>query len=54
MITNVHGNTVAHLGTAIVAGRYLPGAAIPFAPIALSYHVVYVAHKKEKAFAAAA
>ena len=32
MITNVHGNTVAHLGTAIVAGRYLPGTAIPPEP----------------------
>lgn len=38
----------------VPVGIWLPGAAIPFAPIALSYHVVYVAHKKEKAFAAAA
>ena len=29
MIKNVHGNTVDHLGRAIVAGRYGPGAPIP-------------------------
>jgi DNA-binding FadR family transcriptional regulator len=29
MIKNVHGNTVDHLGEAIVAGRYAVGASIP-------------------------
>lgn len=29
MIKNVHGNTVDHLGEAIVAGRYAAGASIP-------------------------
>jgi DNA-binding FadR family transcriptional regulator len=29
---NVHGNTVDHLGEAIVAGRYAPGASIPPEP----------------------
>lgn len=33
MIKNVHGNTVDHLGEAIVAGRYAPGASIPPEPI---------------------
>ncbi|MDB5859212.1 MAG: transcriptional regulator, GntR family-like protein [Ramlibacter sp.] len=33
MIKNVHGNTVDHLGEAIVAGRYLPGASIPPEPL---------------------
>jgi DNA-binding FadR family transcriptional regulator len=33
MIKNVHGNTVDHLGEAILAGRYLPGASIPPEPI---------------------
>jgi DNA-binding FadR family transcriptional regulator len=33
MIKNVHGNTVDHLGEAIVAGRYAPGAVIPPEPI---------------------
>jgi DNA-binding FadR family transcriptional regulator len=33
MIKNVHGNTVDHLGQAIVAGRYAPGAAIPPEPM---------------------
>ena len=33
MMKNVHGNTVDHLGEAIVAGRYAPGAAIPPEPI---------------------
>ena len=32
MIKNVHGNTVDHLGEAIVAGRYAPGASIPPEP----------------------
>lgn len=32
MIKNVHGHTVEHLGKAIVAGRYAPGAAIPPEP----------------------
>ena len=32
MIKNVHGNTVDHLGEAIVAGRYGPGAPIPPEP----------------------
>jgi len=33
MIKNVHGNTVDHLGEAIVAGRYGIGASIPPEPI---------------------
>jgi DNA-binding FadR family transcriptional regulator len=33
MIKNVHGNTVDHLGEAIVAGRYVAGASIPPEPI---------------------
>jgi DNA-binding FadR family transcriptional regulator len=33
MIKNVHGNTVDHLGEAIVAGRYGPGASIPPEPM---------------------
>ncbi|MBX3653713.1 MAG: FadR family transcriptional regulator [Ramlibacter sp.] len=33
MIKNVHGNTVDHLGEAIVAGRYSPGAPIPPEPM---------------------
>jgi DNA-binding FadR family transcriptional regulator len=33
MIRNVHGNTVDHLGAAIVAGRYGPGASIPPEPM---------------------
>ncbi|MGV3572218.1 MAG: FadR/GntR family transcriptional regulator [Ramlibacter sp.] len=33
MMRNVHGNTVDHLGAAIVAGRYAPGAAIPPEPL---------------------
>jgi DNA-binding FadR family transcriptional regulator len=32
MIKNVHGNTVDHLGEAIVAGRYAVGASIPPEP----------------------
>lgn len=32
-IKNVHGNTVDHLGEAIVAGRYAAGASIPPEPI---------------------
>jgi DNA-binding FadR family transcriptional regulator len=32
MIKNVHGNTVDHLGAAIIAGRYAPGATIPPEP----------------------
>jgi DNA-binding FadR family transcriptional regulator len=32
-IKNVHGNTVDHLGAAIVAGRYGPGASIPPEPL---------------------
>ena len=32
MIKNVHGHTVEHLGEAIVAGRYAPGASIPPEP----------------------
>jgi DNA-binding FadR family transcriptional regulator len=32
-IKNVHGNTVDHLGTAIVAGRYGPGSTIPPEPL---------------------
>ncbi len=33
MMKNVHGNTVDHLGEAIVAGRYAAGAALPPEPI---------------------
>ncbi len=33
MIKNVHGNTVDHLGEAIVAGRYPAGAVIPPEPM---------------------
>jgi DNA-binding FadR family transcriptional regulator len=33
MIKNVHGNTVDHLGEAIVAGRYSVGASIPPEPL---------------------
>jgi GntR family transcriptional repressor for pyruvate dehydrogenase complex len=33
MIKNVHGNTVDHLGQAIVAGRYGPGSPIPPEPM---------------------
>ena len=33
MIKNVHGNTVDHLGEAIVAGRFIAGAAMPAEPI---------------------
>ena len=33
MIKNVHGNTVDHLGAAIVAGRYAAGAAVPPEPM---------------------
>ena len=33
MMKNVHGNTVDHLGEAIVAGRYGAGAAIPPEPL---------------------
>lgn len=33
MIKNVHGNTVDHLGEAIVAGRYAAGASLPTEPI---------------------
>lgn len=32
-IKNVHGNTVDHLGAAIVAGRYAPGASVPPEPL---------------------
>ena len=32
MIKNVHGNTLDRLGEAIVAGRYLPGSAVPPEP----------------------
>ena len=32
MIKNVHGNTVDHLGEAIVAGRYAVGASLPPEP----------------------
>jgi DNA-binding FadR family transcriptional regulator len=32
MIKNVHGNTVDHLGAAIVSGHYAPGASIPPEP----------------------
>ena len=33
MIKNVHGNTVDHLGAAIVAGRYAVGASMPPEPV---------------------
>lgn len=33
MIKNVHGNTVDHLGEAIVSGRYPAGASVPPEPI---------------------
>ena len=33
MIKNVHGNTVDHIGEAIVAGRYGVGASIPPEPV---------------------
>ena len=33
MIKNVHGNTVDHLGEAILAGRYPPGGSIPPEPM---------------------
>jgi DNA-binding FadR family transcriptional regulator len=33
MMKNFHGNTVDHLGAAIVAGRYAPGASIPPEPL---------------------
>jgi DNA-binding FadR family transcriptional regulator len=33
MIKNVHGNTVDHLGEAIVSGRYAAGASIPPEPL---------------------
>jgi DNA-binding FadR family transcriptional regulator len=33
MIKNVHGNTVDHLGQAIVSGRYPPGTAVPPEPL---------------------
>src|SRR6478609_3628219 len=33
MIKNVHGNTVDHLGEAILAGRYGPGSSIPPEPL---------------------
>lgn len=33
MIKNVHGNTVDHLGEAIVSGRYAVGASIPPEPV---------------------
>ena len=33
MMKNVHGNTVDHLGEAIVAGHYAPGASIPPEPV---------------------
>jgi DNA-binding FadR family transcriptional regulator len=33
MIKNVHGNTVDHLGGAIVSGHYTPGAGIPPEPM---------------------
>jgi DNA-binding FadR family transcriptional regulator len=32
VIKNVHGNTVDHLGVAIVSGRYAPGASVPPEP----------------------
>ncbi len=33
LMKNVHGNTVDHLGEAIVAGHYAPGASIPPEPL---------------------
>ena len=33
MIKNVHGNTVDHLGQAIVGGRYAAGASVPPEPM---------------------
>lgn len=36
MIKNVHGNTVDHLGEAIVAGRYGVGASLPAEPVLCS------------------
>lgn len=33
MIKNVHGNTVDHIGAAIVSGHYAPGASIPPEPL---------------------
>jgi DNA-binding FadR family transcriptional regulator len=33
MIKNVHGNTLDHLGKAIVSGRYPPGTAVPPEPL---------------------
>lgn len=36
MFKNVHGNTVDHLGEAIVAGRYAVGASIPPEPVLCS------------------
>lgn len=33
MIKNVHGNTVDHLGEAIIAGRYLAGSLLPPEPM---------------------
>jgi len=33
MIKNVHGNTVDHLGQAIISGRYAPGSTIPPEPL---------------------
>ena len=33
MIKNVHGNTVEHLGVAVMAGRYPPGSTIPPEPL---------------------
>ena len=33
MIKNVHGNTVDHLGEAVVAGRYAVGASLPPEPL---------------------
>lgn len=33
MIKNVHGNTVDHLGEAIIAGRYLAGSSLPPEPM---------------------
>ena len=33
MIKNVHGNTLDHLGVAVMSGRYPPGATIPPEPV---------------------
>jgi DNA-binding FadR family transcriptional regulator len=33
MIKNVHGNTIDHLGAAIVSGRYPPGTSLPPEPM---------------------